>query len=367
MSDVSLSLDKSIRAKTKEELIALFQHHSLRYRWLIAYVLAYALTVSITLIIYDRSFWLLNWKYFLSAAIPPALALTCYLIGAAIEYVVENKSFSFRRIDEKIHHDQLLTWERAAYVTVPFLLVPFFASFFTALKTAIPTIHPFAYDELFMEMDVWLHFGTAPWEWLQPLLGHPLITSIISFFYNLWLPLMYLFLWWHVLSAKSPKLRMQYLYSFIFAWSLLGGLAAVLLSSAGPVYYEHFVDGVNPYAALLSYHQVAAEVFPNWALTAQAYLWENFTSNTDGIGAGISAMPSLHVSVAFLMALTAWRTSRIFGAVMYAYLGMILIGSVHLAWHYAVDGYLSLILTYGIWCLSGWIVKRSRHIPQMMR
>ena len=40
------------------------------------------------------------------------------------------------------------------------------------------------------------------------------------------------------------------------------------------------------------------------------------------------------------------------------YLFFIQIGSVHLGWHYAVDGYASMILTWLLWRLSGWIVNR---------
>ena len=69
------------------------------------------------------------------------------------------------------------------------------------------------------------------------------------------------------------------------------------------------------------------------------------------MGSGISAMPSLHVAMAFLFALLTWRVNRLLGVCFYAFTGLILLGSVHLAWHYAVDGYLALAITWCIWHL----------------
>ena len=52
-----------------------------------------------------------------------------------------------------------------------------------------------------------------------------------------------------------------------------------------------------------------------------------------GIGAGISAMPSLHVAMAVFW---TW------------------IGSFHLGWHYALDGLVSLIGVILIWRFARW-------------
>jgi len=68
---------------------------------------------------------------------------------------------------------------------------------------------------------------------------------------------------------------------------------------------------------------------------------------------GISAMPSIHVGVAVLFAILGWRTNRILGFGFTIYALLIQLGSIHLGWHYAIDGYFSAILTGMLWKGSG--------------
>jgi membrane-associated phospholipid phosphatase len=60
-------------------------------------------------------------------------------------------------------------------------------------------------------------------------------------------------------------------------------------------------------------------------------------------------MPSLHVGISVLFALVAWRRSRVVGVVLWLYAVVIQIGSVILAWHYAVDGYLGAVFAVVSW------------------
>ena len=237
------------------------------------------------------------------------------------------------------------------------LLMPLFISAFTAFKSMIPLIQPFAWDPAFAAWDRALHGGIEPWRLLQPILGYPLVTSALNTVYHAWFFVMFAVVFWQAFSLSRPQLRMRFLLSYLLVWIVAGTAAATLLSSAGPVYY-HLVEGrEGGFAALLAYLKAADTQFPVLALEVQETLWQRYSDGGAAMGSGISAMPSLHVAMAFLFALLAWRVNRFLGACFYVFTGLILLGSVHLAWHYAVDGYLALVLTWGIWHLMGRFVE----------
>lgn len=64
-------------------------------------------------------------------------------------------------------------------------------------------------------------------------------------------------------------------------------------------------------------------------------------------------MPSVHVAVAGLYAILGWRTRPWAGVALTIYAVLILLGSIHLGWHYAIDGYVSLTMLGPIWWLGG--------------
>ena len=71
-------------------------------------------------------------------------------------------------------------------------------------------------------------------------------------------------------------------------------------------------------------------------------------------------MPSIHVSTALLFFLLWRRLSRLMGWAMGVFLVAILIGSVHLGYHYAIDGYVSIVLAGAAWWGVGRILERDR-------
>jgi membrane-associated phospholipid phosphatase len=69
-------------------------------------------------------------------------------------------------------------------------------------------------------------------------------------------------------------------------------------------------------------------------------------------------MPSVHNGLAVLFALAAFRLNRVAGWALAAYAVFIWLGSIHLGWHYALDGLVAGSLTYGIWLVCGRIAER---------
>jgi membrane-associated phospholipid phosphatase len=70
-------------------------------------------------------------------------------------------------------------------------------------------------------------------------------------------------------------------------------------------------------------------------------------------------MPSQHVGIAWLMALYAFQFKRWLGILMTVFTLAIMVGSVILGWHYAVDGYLGVIVVSFIWLGSGFVLRRK--------
>lgn len=252
--------------------------------------------------------------------------------------------------------------EIAAFII---LMVTFSIAFscFTSLKSMIPVIVPYQYDALFAEVDKAMHLGVHPWVISHAVFNHPIATSIINFFYNIWFFVSWSVLIFFMLRIRSPRLRNTFLLSFLLCWTMIGGLLAILMSSVGPCFYSEFVAGDNEYSALMQtlhgqrdWLSAHFDYFAIWALDIQSALWNLHASNVTAMGSGISAMPSMHVSTAVLMALGMNSLDKRLGAVFWIYALLIQIGSVHLAWHYAIDGYLSAVLTWVIWYATRFFV-----------
>jgi hypothetical protein len=219
-----------------------------------------------------------------------------------------------------------------------------------ALKQMIGQSNPFRWDRALSHADEWLHFGVAPWRWLDRIFHPALLTSTLDMAYWLWFPL--------IIAAgcgiswmPERRTRARVLIAWGMTWILLGTGLAQTLSSAGPAFF-HFVAGPpDPYGALLAHLDTVNHDLPLLALTLQQALW-----NSRGVGGGawngISAMPSMHVAIPALIAIALFRPYRAVSIVMWAYVLLIWCGSVYLGWHYALDGYVSLIAVAILWRLS---------------
>ncbi len=235
-----------------------------------------------------------------------------------------------------------------------------FISVFTSLKMLIPILHPFAWDPAFMELDRTVHFGMDPWRILHGVFGAPVILTGFNFVYNCWFFVMFGVLYWQLFSLSDPVRRMQFFHAFMLGWMIVGTMLATVFSSAGPCFYEG-VTGDSHFAPLMTQLAEAGRSSPLWAPGTQAMLWRSYTETGIGLGTGISAMPSVHVATAFLFVLVAWQYGRMARALSLLFLLFIMIGSVLLGWHYAMDGYAAIPLMALIWWVSGrWVRFLSR-------
>jgi hypothetical protein len=248
---------------------------------------------------------------------------------------------------------QYLIPERLASGFVVLITMPIFIWSFTTFKTLIPAINPYDWDVRLAAADRALHGGVDAWVLLDPVLGSPLVTSGINFLYNLWFFVLFSILFWQAFSLKDTALRLQFLLTFVVLWIVMGTVWATMMSSVGPVYYGRTTGLDDIYAPLMRYLYSVRETFPVWSLATQEALWRAYENGESGLVSGISAMPSMHVATTVLFALLGWRHHRLLAWVLILFALLILLGSVHLGWHYALDGYVAIPVVWGIWRLSG--------------
>lgn len=225
--------------------------------------------------------------------------------------------------------------------------VALFIGSFSFVKPLIPRMAPFSWDPELAELDRLLHFGLDPYKLLMPLMAHPYVLKALNIAYHAWFFLFYFFVF--VAAFSKGRERNIFLCAFVLTWALGGNGLAILLSSGGPVYYEALGFGTD-FAPLMEMLRAADDVTTLWALDVQASLWDSYR----GLAAprGISAMPSMHVAISVLMTLYAYRHSSWAGRILLAFTAVIMVGSVALAWHYAVDGYVGAAVALACWQMA---------------
>jgi hypothetical protein len=303
---------------------------------------------------------------FIATAAPAVFAAFAlwYLYHARIRKVPNFQAEAARRLrNDFLSRDRL-------FLALPILaLWPITASAFSYLKSAIPLVQPFYLDSALHHWDRVLHFGIDPWRLVQPFLGHTWITYFVNLGYALWFFMFQAVLVLQSGAAGDRRLRMQFLLTMALAWALIGNLAATLMSSAGPCYYGLVVGDPNAYAPLMDYlHGTAANLtlfafghelhLPFTAMILQDVLWQSQFDGDFGIGKGISAAPSMHVGSSWIMARLAWSMGgrwRIWGPLFPLF---IFVGSIHLGWHYAIDGYVGAACAWALWRATGWLLDR---------
>jgi hypothetical protein len=232
---------------------------------------------------------------------------------------------------------------------------------YTFIKKAIPSAHPFSWDPSFMQWDKALHFGTHPYEWLAPLLNVPWVTSLLNWNYNIWFFVMFILWFWQGFSSGDQKLRQHFLLGFTLTWFLGTCGLGTLFSSVGPCFYGRLLKGAaDPYAPLMAWLTHVNTTHSVFALNVMDELWKNYETGK-GLVNGISAMPSMHVGTSILFAILGFASGhRWLGWLLTVFASLILVGSVHLGWHYAIDGYVGAAVAFFGWWLAGRLVDWDR-------
>lgn len=231
---------------------------------------------------------------------------------------------------------------------LPIVLFPAFFSFYSTAKLGIPVLRGFAADRTLADLDTAL-LGTDAWRVPHALLGRSAMWLIEFCYVPLWFAALGLS---QILvpMLASRRFAGRFALALMLSWLIGGVLVAYLLPSAGPI-FAHLVDPEfgRRFAPLsASLREIAPD--DSYVLSGVAYLESGLRTPGGVAGGGISAMPSMHVATAVLLALAARRTSWFAPATGFAV--VIYVGSIHTGFHYALDGIVSAVITFACWRAS---------------
>ncbi len=218
---------------------------------------------------------------------------------------------------------------------------------FTAFKSLIPLFSPYGWDPTLSELDRTLHGGYFPHSFLPTTLW---TIRIAEWVYYLWFPVVLVANGYAAFFDMNPRRRKLYLLATALSWIVMGSLGATLLSSVGPLFYGDFYAAPpNPYADIQANLAMATEKGEVLWPQAVAVLLD-ITRNTVICDLnGISAMPSMHVGISFLITLYAFTLHRAMGWGMAIFTALIFLSSLILGFHYAIDGYVACAGIAIIW------------------
>lgn len=232
---------------------------------------------------------------------------------------------------------------------VLFMVTGYFTGTFTSAKSLANDLVSFHADAMLADWDAALHLGVDPWRLLQPVLGHHQITRAIQHFYmSGWGTFLLVFTGMVAFWPRLAPIRNRFYLTYFACWIVLGSVFAALFMSGGPVYFGEITGDHARFAGQVRY-LAFSDNLDNSSFELQQILWLLYERGQVHVGTGISAFPSLHVATMTLFTLTAYEIDRRAGWLMTAATAVILVGSVHLAWHYAIDGYASAAFVLAVW------------------
>ena len=210
---------------------------------------------------------------------------------------------------------------------------------FMWVKPLLNYLVAFRADPLLASVDH-LIFGTDPWR----LLGFLNITPLAILYHRGWFALMIMTLLMLLMQPSSVR-KSATMLTYFLLWSVFGPVVHVLCPAAGPVFYSALGYG-NSFSGLVTVQETNE---------AARYLWRFYSDQSFGPGAGISAMPSLHIATTVWMVVAVWQFARRWTLPMAAVGGLIFLLSISLGWHYAIDGIVGGAGTIAIWWIA-WVL-----------
>jgi PAP2 superfamily len=215
---------------------------------------------------------------------------------------------------------------------------------FVNLKQYVPALNETLWDSPLWWLDDRLHLGISPAPAVHELAAAWGLLPVLDRIYLLYFPAQVVVPLLFLIAARLRPQRGRFFFAYCLIW-MVGSVLYIAWPSLGPCYYRPsrflWLD-LAPYAQYVQ--EVLIKDYAIFRTDPSYYEVKLYR--------GVAALPSLHVGVLALFAI-ATRRWRALSLVLWTLTALTFVGSMALAWHYAVDGYLGVAIAWGCWWAAG--------------
>ncbi|MDE1152717.1 MAG: phosphatase PAP2 family protein [Micavibrio sp.] len=262
-----------------------------------------------------------------------------------------------RRLD--LLQQRYLDGEVFAYGCIG-LAVLMCATFYFVQKSLIANLHPFAWDNEFIAIDKFLHLGYMPNDFIVAITEKLHLGGLLDIAYFSWFAMMYAIVGYNLFWDSDRKRRLRFMWVFFLSWVLLGSLLGTVFSAAGPIFYHDFFPNLpDPYKDFVAY--IEAHGAADFSIAYHSrFLLLAWTTNGQMVNPNaVAAFPSMHLAIAWLAVLYARSFGRGPFIIALVFTVLIYMATILFGFHYAIDGYVSIILVSLMWWGFGKYLDRQ--------
>jgi len=225
-------------------------------------------------------------------------------------------------------------------------LLGFYVSYmaYRNLKAIVPLVRPGElFDAQLADFDRAMFAGHDPAALLHSVLGTAIVTHVFSTFYVAFIVFLPLTIGVSLVFSRSLEAGLYYTTAQSINW-VLGAASYLLVPSLGPAYAHPGAFAALPVSEVTHLQTVLMD-------QRIAFLQNPATATPQAI----AAFASLHISMSF----TAVLAAHVLGAgrrlkmALWVWLGVTMLGTIYLGWHYVADNVAGLVMGASALALSG--------------